>query len=168
MNLARHLHPERILLALSTRMPEPTDPPTPRERWLWEVKESVLGEIADLLARSGRVGSRNRLYNDLLNRERKSTTGLTGGIAMPHVRTVEAREMVLAFARSLPGLDFDCVDRQPAHLFFAIVAPPYDDALYLRVYRQMAEAFRGGNLRDAFLRARDEGEVIRAMRSIGD
>ncbi|MFN8176767.1 MAG: PTS sugar transporter subunit IIA [bacterium] len=168
MNLARLLRPELVRLELATVTPPVTDPPTPRERWLWTVKESVLAELADLLAGGGRVGSRNRLYTDLLNRERKSSTGLTGGIAMPHVRTVEAREMVLAFARSTPGVDFDCVDGQPAHLFFAVVAPPYDDALYLRIYRQMASAFHTSTLRDVFLAARDEGEVIRAMRTMGD
>jgi mannitol/fructose-specific phosphotransferase system IIA component (Ntr-type) len=168
MNLARLLKPELVKLELETRTPPATDPATPRERWLWTVKEGVLSELADLLAAGGRVGSRNRLYTDLLNRERKSTTGLTGGIAMPHVRTMEAREMVMGFARSTAGVDFDCVDGQPAHLFFAIVAPPYDDALYLRVYRQMAAAFHGSDVREAFLHARDEGEVIRAMRRMGD
>jgi mannitol/fructose-specific phosphotransferase system IIA component (Ntr-type) len=168
VNLARFLRPERIKLELSTVEPPPSDPPMPHERRLWKIKESVLAEIADLLAAGGRVGSRNRLFTDLLNRERKSTSGLAHGIAMPHVRTVEAREVVLAVARSTPGLEFDCVDGGPAHLFFGIVAPPYDDLLYLRICRQMAAALRHDAIRETFLDARDEGEVIRAMRVMGD
>jgi mannitol/fructose-specific phosphotransferase system IIA component (Ntr-type) len=168
MNLARLLRPELIKLELTTTNPPPTDPPMPRERTIWTVKESVLSEVADLIAAGGRIGNRNKLYNDLLNRERKASTGLSDGIAIPHVRTLEAREMVFGFARSTPGLEFDSIDREPAHLFFVIVAPPYDDVLYLKIYRQMASAFTSTGIREAFLAATNEGEVIRAMRMMGD
>lgn len=168
MNLARLLRPELIKLELATTNPPPTDPPMPRDRYVWTVKESVLSEVTDLIAAGGRIGNRNKLYNDLLNRERKATTGLSDGVAIPHVRTLEAREMVFGFARSTPGLEFDSIDHKPSHLFFVIVAPPYDDALYLRIYRQMATAFTTTRIREVFLAAADEGEIIRAMRLMGD
>jgi mannitol/fructose-specific phosphotransferase system IIA component (Ntr-type) len=168
MNLARLLKPELIKLELETTGPPPTDPPMSPERYLWTVKESVLSEITDLIATGARIGNRKKLYHDILNRERKASTGLTDGIAIPHVRTVEARELIFAFARSTPGLEFDCIDREPAHLFFVLVAPPYNDTLYLRIYRQMATAFTTTTIRETFLAATDSGEVIRAMRLMGD
>lgn len=168
MNLARLLKPELIKLELETTNPPPADPPLSSERVVWIVKESVLSELTDLIASGARIGNRNKLYNDLLNRERKATTGLAGGVAVPHVRTLEARDLIFAFARSTPGLEFDSLDGEPAHLFFAIVAPPYDDVLYLRIYKQMATAFHTTDIRRSFLEAKDEGEVIRAMRLMGD
>lgn len=168
MNLARLLKPELIKLEMETVQPVEEEPEAPGDRSLWSVKEAVLAEIADLIVSGGRVGNRNRLYSDLLNRERKASTGLVRGIAIPHVRTIEARELIFAFARSTPGLEFDCIDGEPAHLFFAIVAPPYDDALYLKIYKQMATAFQTTDLRDTFLEANEPGEVIRAMKLMGD
>lgn len=168
MNLARLLRPELVKLELETIQPAEEDPPLPRERAVWRVKEAVLLELARLADSGGRIGSCNKLYTDLVNREKKASTGLVRGIAIPHVRTIQAREMVFAFARSTPGLEFDTLDGEPAHLFFVIVAPPYDDKEYLRIYKQMATAFHTTDAREEFLAAQSPGEVIRAMRLMGD
>jgi hypothetical protein len=74
MNLARLLRPELIKLELETRNPPQDDPPIPRDRYVWSVKEAALYELAQLVAAGGRVGSLNKLYNDLLNREKKAST----------------------------------------------------------------------------------------------
>jgi mannitol/fructose-specific phosphotransferase system IIA component (Ntr-type) len=168
MNLARLLRPELIKLEMETTTLPQSEPPLPPDRYVWTIKEAVLGELAALVADGGRVGSQGKLFIDLVNREKKASTGLVHGIAIPHVRTIHAREMLFAFARSTPGLEFDCLDGEPAHLFFVIVAPPYDDLQYLRIYKQMATAFHVTDVREEFLRANDAGEVIRAMRLMGD
>jgi mannitol/fructose-specific phosphotransferase system IIA component (Ntr-type) len=168
MNLARLLKPELIKLEMETNNAIDGDPELPPELRLWRIKEAVLSELTDLLASGGRIGKRNRLYHDLLAREKKASTGLVHGIAIPHVRTQEARQMVFAFARSKDGVDFDCLDGEPAHLFFTIVAPPYDDVLYLKIYKQMATAFQSSDIRDEFLSAASPGEVLRAMKRMGD
>lgn len=167
MNLARLLKPELIKLEMETQNP-PEDPDVPPERRVWNTKEAALSELTDLIASGGRVGKRNKLYLDLVNREKKASTGLVRGIAIPHVRTPEAREMLFGFARSTPGLEFDCLDGELAHLFFIIVAPPYDDSLYLKIYKQMATAFQVTDVRNEFLEAESPGEVIRAMKLMGD
>jgi mannitol/fructose-specific phosphotransferase system IIA component (Ntr-type) len=168
MNLARLLKPQLIKLELETEPPPPSDPPLSPERTVWIIKEGVLAELTGMIAAGSRIGNQKRLYTDLVNRERKASTGLAGGIAIPHVRTMEVRELVFGFARSTPGLEFDTIDGEPAHLFFVLVAPPYDDVNYLRIYKQMATAFHTTDVRQAFLRAKDEGEVIRAARLMGD
>ncbi len=168
MNLARLLRPELIKLEMTTVNPPEADPPLPRERYVWMVKDAVLKELAQLIADGGRIGSCNKLYLHLLHREKKASTGLVRGIAIPHVRTIHAKEMIFAFARSTPGVEFDAIDGCPSHLFFVIVAPPYDDYLYLKIYKQMAQAFHATLAREEFLAAREPGEVIRAMKLMGD
>ncbi len=166
MNLARYIRPDLVRMELQATMPPEPEEPYNRERFLWTIKETVLCELADLVAGSGRVGNLRKLTNDLLNREKKATTGLGQGVAIPHVRTREAREFIMGFARSTPGIDFGCLDGGQAHLFFVFVAPPYDDTLYMRIYKQMAEAFSYNDAARAFMDAKDEGEVIRALKSI--
>jgi mannitol/fructose-specific phosphotransferase system IIA component (Ntr-type) len=169
MNLARHLRPELILLEMETRdLPEDGRGEMSPERYLLQQKERILVELVDLLDRSGRVGRRNRLLTDLFNREKKAGTGLKNGLAVPHVRTPQVKEFLFAFARSRPGLEFGCLDGRPAHLFFTLVAPPYDDMTYLKIYRKLATAFShpGLEITREFLEARDEGEIIRAVRRL--
>ena len=140
----------------------------PREKYVLSQKERILEELVDLVERSGRVGHRNKLFTDLFNREKKAGTGIGKGIAVPHVRTGEVKEFLFAFARSTPGLDFDCRDGAPAHLFFVLVAPPWDDTTYLKIYRKLATAFSlsGLEITQEFLEARDEGEIVRAVRRL--
>ncbi|MBD3237837.1 MAG: hypothetical protein GF330_14130 [Candidatus Eisenbacteria bacterium] len=166
MNLARLIRPELIRLEMHTTMPPEPEEPFDRDRFLWSVKEAVIGELVELLELSGRIGNSNKLRNDLINREKKASTGLSDGIAVPHVRTREAREFVMAFARSTPGIAFDCQDGKPAHIFFAMVSPPYDDTQYLRIYKRLAEAVTYQGIAHTLLAAEDEGEVLRALKQI--
>jgi mannitol/fructose-specific phosphotransferase system IIA component (Ntr-type) len=166
MNLARLIRPELIRLELQTSMPPEPEEPYNRDRFLWSIKDTVIGELVELLALSGRVGNPNRLRNDIVNREKKATTGLEHGVAVPHVRTREARELVMAFARSTPGIEFGCLDGRLAHIFFAIISPPYDDITYLRIYKQLAEAFTYRDAATTLMEAQDEGEIIRALKNL--
>ena len=166
MNLARYIRPEQIRLELNTQAPPEPEEPYDRARYVWSIKELVLEELTELVSSAGRIGNAHKLYLDLAHREKKATTGLAYGVAIPHVRTREAREFLMAFARCTPGIPFDSLDGGLAHLFFVFIAPPYDDTLYLRIYKQIAEAFTFHDAARTFMGAQDEGEVIRALKSI--
>ena len=74
---------------------------------------------------------------------------------------------MIAFARSTHGYDFDSVDGQPAHLFFVMAAPPYDDAIYLRVFKSLAEMLRQAEFRQELMEIQSPGEIIRVVSSMG-
>jgi hypothetical protein len=108
----------RILAASSMRfelhtqlLPEP-GPPPPEEfephsaANLGRIREAVLGELCDLLSATDAVTNPSRLLRDLHNREKRTGTAIGDGIAVPHVRTVQARRFAMAFARSREGLPF--------------------------------------------------------------
>jgi mannitol/fructose-specific phosphotransferase system IIA component (Ntr-type) len=164
MNLAQMIKPELIRLDLETTMPPEPEEPYNRQRFVWSIKEAVLSEMVGLIAECSRIGSAKRLLGDISNREKKASTGLSDGIAIPHVRTKEAREFTMAFGRSTEGLEFDSIDGKPAHLFFFFVAPPYDDTVYLKIYKQLAEAFTFTNAAEVFMNASEPGEVIRELK----
>lgn len=135
------------------------------EREVWRLKERVIQHLVDLLERSGKVTNARKLFTDLRNREAKATTGIGQGVAMPHVRTNQAKGFAMAVAIAPePGLPFDAVDDEPVRLFFAMVAPPYDDRYYLKVERALAGAFaEGDDLKEQLLEASSGGEVIRLL-----
>lgn len=166
MRLTKFLKPELIELDLKSRMPAEIDPDANLERIRREHKESVVRELAQLLCRSRDVANEKKLFIDLWNREKKATTGVGDGIALPHVRTMQARQFIMAIARSSSGIDFDAVDGKPVHLFIAMVSPPYDDHLYLKIYRQIGRMFARGTLKERILSAESADEVIALMGSV--
>ena len=142
MNVLRFLHPECIKLDLTTLPSEPVEGETDVQRHKREHKdkERVLVELAELFDHSGLVVNRSKFLRDLMNRERKATTAVAPGIAIPHVRTLQVRAFVLGFARAAgEGIPFESLDGEPTRLFFMLASPPYDDRTYLTVYRELAQ-----------------------------
>jgi PTS system fructose-specific IIC component len=165
--LTRFLKPAQVRLELRTSTPAEVPEGWSRERFVWDVKGRVLDEIVELFDASGKVGNLTKLRTDLENRERKASTGIGGGVAIPHVRTMQAKEFVICFARSAAGVEFAAVDGQPVHLLFGVVAPPYDDKLYLEVYREVGELLSMEEWRGKLMAAATEHEVIKVIGDLG-
>jgi PTS system fructose-specific IIC component len=165
VRLSRYLTPELVELDLDSLVtldfPEEMSP----QRVVRETKERIVAALADLLDRSGNVRNSRRLFRDLYNREKKATTGIGGGVALPHIRTVQVKEFVIAFARSEKGLEFEALDGRPVYIFFPMAAPPYDDTFYLRVYKSLADMLRFENAIQELRSAGDPHEIIRIIRS---
>jgi PTS system fructose-specific IIC component len=166
IRLARYLRPPQVKLELDTRTPDAVPEGWSRERFVWSIKQGVLEELVGLLDTSGRVANANKLLTDLVNREKKSSTGIGEGIAIPHVRTMQAREFAICVARSTPGVEFDALDGAPVRIFFGVIAPPYDDKLYLEVYREIGTLLTERDARTAILEAGTPHEVIKIIADI--
>src|SRR3972149_5582771 len=103
MNLARYIKPTQVKVELATRTSPPPEGVSP-ERHRWGIKEAVLGELCELLDSSGKAGNKSKLMTDLINREKKASTAIGHEVAIPHVRTMQAKELILAFVRSTDGI----------------------------------------------------------------
>lgn len=165
MNLSRYLTEKLVKLELTTVI-EPPEDGASREKWRQNAKEKVLGELVQLLAADNRVGNETKLLIDFVNRERKATTAIGHGIAIPHIRSLQAKEFMLAFARSTVGYDFESLDNQPTHMFFVMAAPPYDDNFYLKAFKTLAGMLQYESFRSDLMNAQSPGEIIRLVRSM--
>ncbi|HTE06587.1 MAG TPA: PTS sugar transporter subunit IIA [Planctomycetota bacterium] len=153
MNLSRYITEERIDLDLDAAF-DAEHPPD---------HEAVVRHLATLLERSADIVNASKLLTDLANREKRAPSFPGHGVAMPHVRTLQARKLVLAVAVSRAGLPLPTPDGEPVHLLLALVGPPYDDKAYLNVYRALGERLEQPGWIDAVLQARAPGEVVRAL-----
>ncbi len=164
MNLARYITEDLIRLEMTTTV-EPWDETGSETKWRQEAKELVLAEIVDILDAGARIGNPSKLLTDYINRERKATTALGRGVAIPHIRSMQAKEFVMGFCRSFTGYEFDAPDDEPVQLFFFMAAPPYDDKLYLQVFKALSVHFHDATFRDDLFAAQSPGEIIRALRA---
>lgn len=164
MSLARYITENSVRMEMHTAMPpEMEREETPRDIWIPRIKEHAIQEITDLLSASSEIRKSGKLFQDLHNREKQWTTALGRGVAFPHVRTMHTRSLVFALARSSEGIDFDAPDGELVHFFMAMVTPPYEDAVYHRYAKRLAEAVEFGDLVAKVLSARDEWELIRII-----
>jgi PTS system fructose-specific IIC component len=164
MLIAQHLRHDRIRLEMETQPLDAEQLETLGPRATRVQKHAVLEEIAHFLETHARVGNAKRLFTDLDHRERKASTAVGSGLALPHVRTMNVKEPIVAFLRSTPGLLFDAPDGSVSHAFLVLVAPPWDDRLYLKLYKEAAEIFLRDDALPYLLRAQSETEILRFFR----
>lgn len=165
MNLSRYLTEELVKLEMNTVL-EPPPENGSFEKYRIHAKELILSELVDLLDQNARIGNRTKLLLDFVNREKKATTGIGFGVAIPHIRSMQAKEFMLAFARSHEGYEFDSLDKEKVHMFFVMASPPYDDNMYLKAFKQLATMLQYDSFREELMSVSSPGEVIRALRQM--
>ena len=123
-NISRHMTPELIKLDMATTAPEMPENGS-RAKWMMRVKEDLITELLDVLDPHSKIGNRKKLLLDFMNREKKASTGIGEGFAIPHIRSMQAKQFMVGFGRSREGYDYDAIDGSPVHFFFIMAAPPY-------------------------------------------
>lgn len=163
MRLSRYLSEDQVLLALNT-VSVYGDDPNPSTDELHRIQESVISEMAQLFESNGMVSNFKKLRSDLIARERRNSTATGLRVAFPHVRTNQARGFGIAIGRSPRGLPFAAADGELVQLFITMIAPPYDDKLFLRIEQSLAKALtKDRELFELIMSAETKGDVVRAF-----
>jgi PTS system nitrogen regulatory IIA component len=116
-------------------------------------KPGVLREFARLLTSRGRVLNEEELVHALVERESLGSTGIGGGVAIPHGKLKGITDMIVAFGRSSKGVDFQALDGQPVYLFFLLLTP-YDMAgEHLKTLARISRILKNKILRENLRRA---------------
>jgi fructose-specific phosphotransferase system IIA component len=126
-------------------------------------KVPALREVAELLAQSKCVGDFEAFFNEILQRERVSNTALGHDVAIPHARTDQCSDILIAVGRSRQGIDFEAKDGNPVRLIFLIGTPKQMVTDYLRVVGTLARLLRQDDLRHRLLDAPDAAAFIKII-----
>jgi mannitol/fructose-specific phosphotransferase system IIA component (Ntr-type) len=127
-------------------------------------KTEALEEMVGLLVRAGRIRDGAALTQALLAREKKISTGVGGGIALPHCASSEPGVPALAVARKRGGLDFEALDGNPVCLLFLLVGREGQPAAQLRLLSRLARLLRDPAFPGALLEAGGPAQVVELFR----
>lgn len=129
-------------------------------------KEEILDQMLALCLRSGAIGNLEAVRRDILARERKASTGLEHGIALPHVRTDAVDRMVCALGISRAGVDFGALDGELSHIFLMVLMPPDTTSEYTRLTASIMRALDENGRRE--LLAAKSGQEAHAILARGE
>ncbi|MCX7630174.1 MAG: PTS IIA-like nitrogen regulatory protein PtsN [Geminicoccaceae bacterium] len=121
-------------------------------------KRQVLQSLAQAAARVTGVDA-SAILDALVQRERLGTTGLGGGIAIPHARIAELATPTAFFARLAKPVDFEAVDDQPVDIVFLLLVPEGAGADHLKVLARIARLLRDPDLLAELRRCEDRTRV---------
>jgi len=128
-------------------------------------KPEVLRELVEFLYESRRVAEVDRVYSALVAREELGSTGLDGGIAVPHCKSDAVKNLTMAIGISRRGVDFDSLDGKPSQLFFLLVAPPDQTGPHITALAEIAKITKARSFCTMIVAARDADEVVKLFRS---
>jgi len=131
-----------------------------------ESKRDVLAEFARAAAADLGVAA-DTVLDALLAREQLGTTGIGDGIAIPHAKVPNLKEIVVFFGRSPRGISFDAVDNRAVHLFFVLLAPEDPGVPYLATLARLSRLLQQPELRTSLLQTEAEDELYELLHACG-
>jgi PTS system fructose-specific IIC component len=123
-------------------------------------KEEAIGELVDLLVRTGRNLEKDSLFSSALEREGRLSTSLGKGVAVPRCRADIAKEISCSVGLKHGGIDFDALDGIPVEIFFMIAAPRKSDDTYVQVLSRLYRILNQETFRSNLLKAKTARDVI--------
>ncbi|NIQ38230.1 MAG: PTS transporter subunit EIIA [Proteobacteria bacterium] len=123
-------------------------------------KKGVLKELAEVLVNQGKLQDLEHVVEVLLDREKLGSTGIGDGIAIPHGKIRDLRQVVASFGRSREGVDFESIDQKPTHLFFLLVAPENSAGAHLKALARISRLLKDPNFRRRLMEAEGAEELF--------
>ncbi len=127
-------------------------------------KHGVLDELAKTAAPAAGLPA-DQILNVLLEREGIGSTGLGGGIGIPHGKIKDLPEPVICLGLSREGADFESMDGLPTHIFILLLTPDNSAGLNLKLLAQLSRMLKNEAFKESLLNASDRDEIYSAIES---
>ena len=134
-----------------------------KEAILLDLKsKDKIGILNELVAPAARITGidQSRMVRVLMDRERLGSTGIGGGIAIPHGKLKNLESVVLGFGLSAKGVDFESMDGRPTHLFFLLLTPENATDLHLKLLARVSRLLKQEDLKEMLMHAASPEEII--------
>lgn len=127
-------------------------------------KKDVINELSDLLLKAKKISDKEKVVKILLEREELGSTGIGQGIAIPHGKTGQVNEVVVAFGSSKQGIDFEALDGEPVYIVFLLLAPTESSGVHLKALAKISRLLKDKYFRQALRDAKNTDEVIKVIK----
>jgi len=132
-----------------------------------------VGERAELFRRFGELFEKARLVDSgelvvsrLLEREAILSTGIGGGVAVPHAQIPGLGRLAMAASNHPDGLQYPALDEQPVRLVFCLLGDANTAADHLAGLARLARLARRSAALQSLVDAADGDAFVVALRQL--
>jgi nitrogen PTS system EIIA component len=104
-----------------------------------------------------------RILAELRKREQLGSTGMGGGLALPHARIHQIQKPFGMVVRLKKPIEFDAVDGKPVDMIALLLLPDTQEGKQLGALACIARKLRDPDVMTALRRARDGAELYRKL-----
>ena len=119
--------------------------------------------MIDLLAQEGKIGDRDETLAAVMERERKMSTGMQFGVAIPHGKTGGVSEMATAVGLKKDGVEFGSLDGEPSRIFIMTISPKNRTGPHIQYLSEISKLLTQESVRNKLLEADTPEAVIELL-----
>jgi len=112
-------------------------------------KKRALELLSEALAKQHSSLTKSRILNALLAREKLGCTGLGKGVAIPHCRLADIKNIHVAMLKLNEGVEFESSDGLEVRFFFCMVIPEKAADDQLRLVASLAKLLDNDQVRQS-------------------
>lgn len=129
-------------------------------------KSGALKEMVEALRAAQKIPSKDMesILEALAKREKLGSTGIGGGVAVPHTKHNSINRLMGLLARSKVGIEFDALDGEPVHLLFLLLSPSESSSSHLAALERIATLIRDNDFRRFISMAHSKKEMIEILK----
>jgi len=116
-------------------------------------KGEVVGELVDLLVGIGDLSDRDEVIAAILSREQTRSTGIGSGLAIPHAKSSQVSDLVMAVGVCPEPVDFDSIDDVGVRLVVLLIGPEEMTTQHIRVMTRVTAMMSLASIRGKLLKA---------------
>lgn len=116
-------------------------------------RREVLTELSEIFSRANIRVDYDNMVDVLLEREKLGSTGIGGGIAIPHGKLAGLEDLIVSFGKSTDGIDFDSMDGKPVHIFFLLMAPENSAGQHLKALARISRMLKDDSFKTDLINA---------------
>lgn len=125
-------------------------------------KKRALEVLAELISKDAEDIDAEKLFAQLISRERLGSTGIGAGIAIPHCRFPTNGKTIGALLTLDKPIEFDAVDNKPVDIVFAMLVPEDAETEHLQTLAHLAELLQHSDFLSALRAAGSAQDLYRA------
>ena len=129
-------------------------------------KEALLRFVARAFVANRIVADHETLYQGLVEREQTMSTGIGGGLGLPHATSGDARRAALVLVRLARPMDYMALDHRPVDVVIALVVPAGNRRLHLQMLAGLSRICREPEFITMVRRAPTPEALCQAIRDL--
>ena len=121
-------------------------------------KPGVIDELATAVSRTCKIPA-HTITRILLERENLGSTGIGGGIAIPHGKLNLTESIIIGFGLSKEGVAYESLDNKPVHIFFVLLTSTDSTGGHLKVLAQISKLLKTDEFKNGLLSADSVNDI---------
>jgi len=129
-------------------------------------RDGLFRLFGDLVAGAGLVKSADVVVEKLMEREKILSTGIGGGVAVPHAQLAGLGRLVMTASSHPDGLEYPALDDQPVRLVFCLLGDVNTTADHLAGLARLARLARRRTALEPLVTAVDGRAFVAALEEL--